>query len=54
MPENGHIRRVVGSRATIEGGAGVHLHHAIGFGELRIAFDELDRGTFIKAKKSGR
>jgi redox-sensitive bicupin YhaK (pirin superfamily) len=32
MAENRHIRKVVKSRATIEG-AGVHLHRAIGFGD---------------------
>jgi hypothetical protein len=43
MAENRHIRKVVKSRATIEG-AGVHLHRAIGFGspELTDPFLLLD------------
>ncbi|MGA7743571.1 MAG: pirin family protein [Polyangia bacterium] len=35
MAENRRIRKVVRSRATIEG-AGVHLHRAIGFGDLQL------------------
>jgi redox-sensitive bicupin YhaK (pirin superfamily) len=35
MAENRHIRKVVKSRATIEG-AGVHLHRAIGFGDPQL------------------
>ena len=35
MAENRRIRKVVKSRATIEG-AGVHLHRAIGFGDPRL------------------
>lgn len=68
MAENRHIRKVVKSRATIEG-AGVHLHRAIGFGSPELTdpflllddfpsdepnFEELERGTFIKDRGSAR
>jgi len=35
MADNRHIRKVIKSRATIEG-AGVHLHRAIGFGDPKL------------------
>jgi hypothetical protein len=44
VAESRRIRTVVKSRATIEG-AGVHLHR-----ELDVAFEELERGNFIKER----